>query len=116
MNNFAKELHNGCAVNSYAVQCNKQQPVDFYTRLAAEIVACAVRDWRDLIKRKRYEGADGCSFDEIRRFLNSEYCEFLMQDFEISPERILKQLEMELAEAKRKDGINDGDSKRNFNS
>lgn len=79
---------------------------DPHMHLAAEIVAGAVTDWRELVKRKAWEDERPnrfCNFTELRLFFKSEWCEFLLQHFSIEPEGILEMLEAELAEAMRKD-------------
>lgn len=83
---------------------------DPWARFAAEIVIHAVDDWRTLIKcgawledgTRRSYGYGTISFDELRGFFNSPWCEFLMQDFGISPAAVLKVLEAELQEAMQK--------------
>lgn len=86
----------------------KSQPVsDPYGLMAAEIVAGAIDDWRGLIKRKAwldYEVEHNRNFDELRRFFNSDWCEYLMQNFAMKPTELLQLLEKELQEAKRKVG------------
>ena len=73
--------------------------------LAAEIVACAVDDWRMLIKKKAWLpsviASSSCNFGELRSFFNSQWCELLLHKCEIDPQRILQILEAELQEAKR---------------
>lgn len=83
---------------------------DPWARFAAEIVIHAVDDWRALIKssawleagERRSYGYGNISFDELRGFFNSQWCEFLMQDMDIEPTAILKILEAELQEAMQK--------------
>lgn len=73
-----------------------------HDRLAAAIVEQAVLDWRLLIKRKVKKKIDKrqvASFQELRRFFNSSYCEFLMSGMTIKPSDILRQLEKEKEEA-----------------
>jgi hypothetical protein len=81
---------------------------DPWMRFAAEIVIHAVEDWRWLIKQeawydeqqwKPFYSNGSCSFGELRSFFTSEWCEFLMQGFDMKPESILKLLEAELQEA-----------------
>ena len=77
-----------------------------HLHLAAEIVAGAVADWRELIKRKAWKWEyqqRWCNFVELQLFFKSEWCAFLLQHFSIEPESILEKLEAELAEAMRKD-------------
>ena len=82
-----------------------------YDRLAAEIVMGAIRDWRLLINKKAwldsYESPQ-CNFEEIRRFFCSQYCEFLMQNFSMTPEGVLMLLEGELQQAMQKDRAKEG--------
>ena len=77
-----------------------------HLRLAAEIVAGAIEDWRKLVKAKAWLDTPQryCNFDELRRFFKGEWCAFLLQHFETEPERILELLEAELENAMRKDG------------
>lgn len=75
--------------------------------MAAEIVASAIDDWRGLIKQKAWLNGKvehNRNFDELRIFFNSEWCEFLMQNFSMHPHELLQLLEKELQEAKRKVG------------
>jgi hypothetical protein len=85
---------------------SRSQPVSNPSgMMAAEIVAGAIDDWRSLIKQKAWLDANPsrfCNFDELRIFFNSEWCEFLMQNFSMQPHELLKLLEKELKEAKRK--------------
>jgi hypothetical protein len=75
-----------------------------YARLAAEIVILAIDDWRQLIARRAWDGRMYYmrNFDELRRFFQSEYCDFLMMNFDIEPAALLELLEKELEEAKQK--------------
>lgn len=78
---------------------------DPWKRFAAEIVIHAVDDWRTLVKRAAWldtKEDKWCNFAELRNFFKSEWCAFLMQDFEIEPTRILELLEAELQEAMQK--------------
>ena len=86
----------------YDKQSSADEPVE---RLAAEIVAAAVHDWRSLVRKKAWkdEPKPNCNFTELRNFFKSDWCEFIMQNFEISPARILALLEKELQEAKQQD-------------
>lgn len=76
-----------------------------HLHLAAGIVAAAVTDWRELVKRKAWDKKPQryCNFTELRLFFKSEWCAFLLQHFSIEPESILERLEAELAEAMRKE-------------
>jgi hypothetical protein len=71
--------------------------------LVSEIIIRAITDWRELIKKQAWENKYlyrcTSTFDELRGFFRSEWCAFLMQDFDIEPERILELLEKELQEA-----------------
>ena len=72
--------------------------------LAAEIVIHAISDWRELVKARKWDDPAPqvrCNFDELRLFFNGEWCDFIMQKFEMSPAALLSILEAELAEAKR---------------
>lgn len=73
--------------------------------LAAEIVIAAIEDWRYLTKKKQWDEIPSCycNFEELRIFFKSDWCGFLMQNFDIAPERILEILERELREAKAQD-------------
>ena len=105
---FSKNMHKGFAANVHTADYNRRDSkVNFWTRLSAEIVIAAVKDWRQLVKQKawRKKPQANCNFTELRRFFKSEWCAFLMQDFELVPERMLKILEQELADAIRKDEI-----------
>lgn len=75
-----------------------------YSGLAAGIVLQAVTDWRKLIKHKAWLDTDvsAVNFDEIRKFLKSEYCLLLLHGSAVKQEKILEQLENELKEAKEK--------------
>jgi hypothetical protein len=71
--------------------------------LAAEIVVHAITDWRALVRSRAWEDdypSRRCNFDELRIFFNSEWCEFLLQGFDMDPVRILDILEAELQAAK----------------
>lgn len=74
---------------------------DPYQLLAAGIVIHAIDDWRSLVKKRAWDRQRvyKCSFDELRNFFNSSWCELLMQRFEITPQHILAKLEKELAAA-----------------
>lgn len=77
-----------------------------YDRIAAEIVIGAIRDWRVLVNRKAWidrTPSPQCNFDEIRRFFRSQYCDFIMQNFSMTPEDVLMLLEGELQQATQKD-------------
>lgn len=77
--------------------------------LAAEIVISAISDWRALIKKKAWKKRTyTTSFAELRRFFESEWCDFLMQGVEIAPAAILDTLEAELREAIEKDEAKGG--------
>ena len=82
---------------------------DPHMNLAAEIVASAATDWRELIKKKAWKKERQkvcevvCTFEGLRHFFKSEWCAFLLQHFSVEPEGILKILEAELSEAIRKD-------------
>jgi hypothetical protein len=103
MLNFSKNIHRGFSANSISAGSCKEPIDNFYTRIAAEIVIAAVRDWRDLVKREAWDGGESkyCNFYELRQFFNSGWCAFLMKDFDIEPARILEILEAELQEAMR---------------
>lgn len=106
MRSFAKNINKGFAANFMCAGQNKAtQKDDFYSRLAAEIVIAAVRDWRELVKARAWRKPESWArnFTELRCFFKSDYCEFLMQNFDIAPERILDMLEKELAAAMRED-------------
>ena len=71
--------------------------------LAAEIIIHAITDWRDLVRTRAWENkyqSKSKNFDELRAFFKGEWCEFLMQNFDIESEAVLDLLESELAEAK----------------
>lgn len=75
--------------------------------IAAEIVIAAVNDWRQLIKSKVWLDDEirnkFCNFYELRQFFRSDWCAFLMQNFDnIEPTKLLQLLEEELQEAKEK--------------
>lgn len=102
---FQKNLHKKFAVNTMAAEMNRRTKCDdFYSRLAAEIVIHAIEDWRNLVRARawldEFQKAN-CNFDELRAFFTGEWCEFLMQNFDITPAAVLDLLEAELAEAKR---------------
>lgn len=89
---------------------HKEAPDDPSHRLAAEIIIGAISDWRLLIERRAWEkggislhGAGYTTFAELRSFFRSEWCDFLMQFFNIDPARILEQLEKDLQQAIEKD-------------
>lgn len=72
---------------------------DPWDELAKAIIHQAVLDWRYLISTgKDYERISffPVSFDELRRFFKSEYCQLMIK---IDPESILRQLEKELDES-----------------
>lgn len=74
--------------------------------LAHEIILKAVDDWRRLIICKAWEEKyclKGNNFIELRQFFNSDWCALLMTGDSLTPVDILRQLEKELAEAKKKD-------------
>jgi hypothetical protein len=77
------------------------QEDDFFHRLAAEVVCGAIHDWRLLINRKAWLDYDTCkvNFNALRLFFKSDWCSFLMQDFDIEPAAILDLLEKELQDA-----------------
>lgn len=79
------------------------------TQLAVEIVLFAIKDWRELIRQKawkfRYVQKSDRNFNELRKFFKSEWCAFLMQDYELTPETTLATLENELREAMEKDRV-----------
>lgn len=75
---------------------------DPWIRFAAEIVIHAVDDWRLLVKNEAWldsKPQKNFNFDELRVFFKSEWCAFLMQEFDIEPACILELLEKELREA-----------------
>jgi hypothetical protein len=80
---------------------------DGYSLLAAEIVIHAIDDWRTLISRRAWAGhmVYFNNFEELRRFFQSEWCDFLMQNFDVEPDALLQLLEKELEEAKRKEQL-----------
>lgn len=70
--------------------------------LAAEIVIHAVADWRELVKARAWVDElpkAHCNFNELRAFFKSEWCDFIMHKFEMSPTALLAMLEAELAAA-----------------
>ena len=72
--------------------------------LAAEIVIHAIADWRELVKARKWNDPSPqarCNFDELRAFFKGEWCDFIMQKFDMSPIALLAMLEAELAEAQR---------------
>ena len=80
-------------------------------RIAYEIVLFAIHDWRSLVQRKAWKfatQASDCNFRELRAFFKSEWCVFLMQDMDVTPEAVLAVLEKELSEAKEKDKKKEG--------
>ena len=75
--------------------------------LATMIIVQAITDWRELVAKKDWKNEKQDkknNLNELRQFFKSEWCEFLMMFMEITPNQILRQLEKELAEAKKKDG------------
>lgn len=94
-------MRHGQSVNSENVQDPNEY--DPYRMLAAEIVISAVEDWRQLIYERAWENPiirRGYDFDSIRWFFRSGWCGLLMQNFNTTPEVILKLLEQELEDAK----------------
>lgn len=83
----------------------KPQPEGFYQRMAAEIVVGAIMDWRALIYKKAWLDVAQCNrnFNELRLFFKSDWCAFLLQGFEMQPEKILEMLEAELRAAMEND-------------
>ena len=107
---YIRNMHNGIAPNASTAKDTRSETASadsFYERLAAEIVICALADWRDLVKKRAWEGEQHpqCNFAELRIFFQSQWCEQLTQNFEIEPARMLELLEKELEEAKRKESI-----------
>ena len=102
---YVKNMYSHISVNADSAERGRREATqrdDFWTCLAAEIVIRAVEDWRDLVKQKKWNVSDReryCNFEELRKFFKSEWCEFLMQDFEIEPERLIELLEAELKKA-----------------
>lgn len=94
VNFFAKNI-----VPNTALECSPE------AQLAAEIVAFAIKDWRDLIQRKAWkkEPKHNKNFAELRAFFQSDWCSLLMNGMRITPEGILQILENELQEAMQKD-------------
>lgn len=78
---------------------------EFYSRLAAEITMRAIYDWRFLLYCKAWKNKDmrKVNFNELRLFFKGEWCEFLLQGFEMQPEKILEMLEAELRAAMEND-------------
>lgn len=75
---------------------------DPFGQLAAQIVIHAIADWRCLIRSRAWEDKNitpSCNFAELRAFFTGEWCEFLMQKFDVTPARVLEILEAELAAA-----------------
>ena len=98
-------MRHGQSVNSENVQDPNEY--DPYRLLAAEIVISAVEDWRQLIYEREWETPSmkrGYGFDSIRWFFRSGWCGLLMQNFNTTPEVILKLLEQELEDAKNASG------------
>ncbi len=106
MKPLAARLATRTSVNSESATIGRKESKsdDFNSRLAAEIVIHAVSDWRELIKKQAWVGYQHpqCNFKELRDFFKSEWCDFLMQDFGIDPERLLATLDKELKEAMEK--------------
>jgi hypothetical protein len=103
---FAKNMHCGLSPNASNAKIARQEvntADDGYALLAAEIVIHAVQDWRELVKGKR--AGYGKNFTELRQFFQSAWCETLMQNFDIEPAELLAALEKELAEAKKKEQL-----------
>lgn len=105
---FVLNLHNGISVNADTAadgrhEANKKD--DGYALLAAEIVVHAIADWRQLVAMREWNGhrVYGKNFDELRRFFQSEWCDFLMMNFDFEPDALLQLLEKELEEAKKKE-------------
>lgn len=76
-----------------------------WDELAKAIIKQAVDDWRTLIRvEKRVLSEHGLkiSLMEIRRFFRSDYCQNLMDG---DPLIILKQLEKELKESRKKGSL-----------
>ncbi len=70
--------------------------------LAAEIVIHAIADWRELVKARKWENINPqahCNFNELRLFFKSDWCEFILHKFDMSPAAVLALLEAELADA-----------------
>lgn len=85
------------------------------SELSLEIVKYAVFDWRRLVASKAWECEKfrsarhvwqvpncQCNFTELRRFFESEWCDFILSTNQVATtgERILRLLEAELEEAK----------------
>lgn len=104
-----------CKKLEYATGTKQEEFDSPWDRLAAEIVIGAIHDWKHLIKSKAWlDNAPHLhhhviiSFDEIRSFFRSSYCDFLMQNFSMTPEGVLMMLEEELREAMEKGNRRDG--------
>lgn len=98
---FQDNLRHGQSVNSESVY--DVYEYDPYRMLASEIVISAVEDWRTLICERAWEkpyARRGFDFDSIRWFFKIKWCGMLMQNFNTTPEIILKMLEAELEDAK----------------
>lgn len=107
---YVKNMYNRIPVNAANAaegrrEANKTD--DGYSLLAAEIVIHAIDDWRALIARRAWAGhmVYFNNFDELRRFFTSEWCDFLMQNFDFEPDALLQLLEKELEEAKKKEQL-----------
>lgn len=99
----------------------KEANEDPYHRLAAEIIIAAIEDWRQLIDNRAWETDKYCNtraymtFEALRRFFKSDWCDFLAQFFNIEPARIMEQLEKELQEAKAKEQTGKKKKRKRFN-
>lgn len=99
---FKSKRQNGETLN--AINGERKLYDDPIHFLSAYIVIGAVEDWRELIYKRVWEDPNytpqkDCNFEEMRLFFKSEWCDYLMQDFDLNPLDVLKLLEQELAEA-----------------
>lgn len=62
-------------------------------RIRDAIIAQAVSDYKDLADGKINKRRPGCNFNEIKRFLESEYCDNLLCDVSFTGPQILDCLE-----------------------
>ena len=88
---------------------------DFDRMLAAQIVATAISDWRELIREKAWLSKriePRKNFTELRQFFESDWCALLMIFMELTPADILTKLEKELEEAKKMEALKNGRNER----
>lgn len=107
---YVRNMYNRISVNSENAAEGRREAMktdDGYSLLAAEIVIHAIDDWRNLIARRAWNGRMiyKNNFDELRIFFASEWCEFLMMNFDFEPAALLQMLEKELEEAKKKEQL-----------